>query len=401
MKKASKKSTTSRDANANTNTLDLNVAINGSNTWLVQKYGNNSTLYSDSIEFVEDGGFYLDGIQFVVKPKLGRIKIMFEFVNHFKKGPYLVTDDGLDFIPRFSTQRLMSLFLYILESGELTVEPYEVDTHEQEEPSDHIQQQVVDSQPSRGNNVDGQDSEKGERFVRNAEESLEKMMQKLKYIKEYSIDVNTVKITPGPSGYVIQERSEIDARPVKRTRPGEEYEQDHRLRESIRQQRREQGEDSSDQECGEDLTQYHQMELPPPDGDESDEEIPQDGVVEGNMGYIGEQGWINTYDSDSDDVESEIEYFSDEDDEEEINECQQEVIQRNFSIPKKTGEPQTANPSETSCCVCLTYLPCTVIKDCGHMVLCVDCAIRICNSRKKECPVCRKELTEGIMNVFK
>lgn len=56
--------------------------------------------------------------------------------------------------------------------------------------------------------------------------------------------------------------------------------------------------------------------------------------------------------------------------------------------------------SKDVCKVCLTNKKNTIIIDCGHIVMCADCAREILKEKDKKCPMCRAEIKHGINDMF-
>lgn len=60
--------------------------------------------------------------------------------------------------------------------------------------------------------------------------------------------------------------------------------------------------------------------------------------------------------------------------------------------PPETGESE-ADSGPLQCVACAVHRRATLIDDCGHVVLCVTCARRICHGSQRICPVCRVPIT--------
>jgi hypothetical protein len=69
--------------------------------------------------------------------------------------------------------------------------------------------------------------------------------------------------------------------------------------------------------------------------------------------------------------------------------------QQRPAAPPPQAQPTVASSAATECCVCLTNEIDSVLLDCGHSVLCLECATNI-----KACPICRANVVRAI-KVFK
>eukprot|EP00163_Fabomonas_tropica_P001119 TRINITY_DN10851_c0_g1_i1.p1 TRINITY_DN10851_c0_g1~~TRINITY_DN10851_c0_g1_i1.p1 ORF type:complete len:368 (+),score=37.66 TRINITY_DN10851_c0_g1_i1:30-1106(+) len=61
---------------------------------------------------------------------------------------------------------------------------------------------------------------------------------------------------------------------------------------------------------------------------------------------------------------------------------------------------QSSSNGRELCCICMNNAVNTVILECHHSVLCLDCAKSLMASKIKECPVCRQEIKE-IMEIYR
>ena len=70
---------------------------------------------------------------------------------------------------------------------------------------------------------------------------------------------------------------------------------------------------------------------------------------------------------------------------------------------KKDTEAKEGTKDEEMCCICIANLKCATIIDCGHYCLCNGCARKLLetiSNTTPTCPVCRKTIKEGIIQIY-
>lgn len=70
---------------------------------------------------------------------------------------------------------------------------------------------------------------------------------------------------------------------------------------------------------------------------------------------------------------------------------------------KKDTEAKEGTKDEEMCCICIANLKCATIIDCGHYCLCNGCARKLLETTSNTtptCPVCRKTIKEGIIQIY-
>ncbi len=130
-----------------------------------------------------------------------------------------------------------------------------------------------------------------------------------------------------------------------------------------------------------------------------------------NYGSVGNYIELNTLPFTTSDVDGNSSEDEEEDEEElsyildrlyETDKRENGLEEIVLKIPK--GIPKEYNPKNddksTLCKICLTNKKNTIIIDCGHHVMCSNCARIILKEKCKKCPVCRKEIKHGINEVF-
>ena len=72
--------------------------------------------------------------------------------------------------------------------------------------------------------------------------------------------------------------------------------------------------------------------------------------------------------------------------------------------PRDVESPEAKTESDDNlsneCSVCLERQPDCVLYMCGHMCLCYDCAVGICQSADASCPICRRPIID-IIKIFR
>lgn len=54
--------------------------------------------------------------------------------------------------------------------------------------------------------------------------------------------------------------------------------------------------------------------------------------------------------------------------------------------------PWNTNTDETTCYVCMAAPASAILLECGHVGICLDCAVRLCATTRR-CPLCRKYIS--------
>jgi hypothetical protein len=72
-----------------------------------------------------------------------------------------------------------------------------------------------------------------------------------------------------------------------------------------------------------------------------------------------------------------------------------------FEEPTQKAEPVKEDfPEELVCKICFENKINTMVLDCAHCCMCSNCARQILSKKKRECPICKKEIKKGIKDMF-
>ncbi len=80
-----------------------------------------------------------------------------------------------------------------------------------------------------------------------------------------------------------------------------------------------------------------------------------------------------------------------------------QLSQSSFFIPEEESNEASVDentPMDQLCVICQDRKKNCMIVDCGHLCLCVTCSRTLLLSQDKKCPLCRKEIRDGVRKAF-